>query len=32
MDQTTMNALIWGGAIVLLVLYVARRKKRKLMH
>jgi LPXTG-motif cell wall-anchored protein len=31
MDQT-MNVILWGGAIICLVLYMARRKKRKLLR
>ncbi len=32
MDQATMNTVLWLGAGVLLVLYIARRRKRKLIR
>ena len=30
MSQSTINVLLWVGAALLLVLYMARRRKRKL--
>ena len=32
MDNSLLNTVVWIGAIVCLVLYLARRRKRKLMR
>lgn len=32
MDQATINTILWLAAGVLLVLYIARRRKRKLIR
>jgi len=29
MDNTTLSAILWIGAALILVLYVARRRKRR---
>ncbi len=32
MDQSLLNTVVWIGAVVCLVLYLARRRNRKLMR
>jgi LPXTG-motif cell wall-anchored protein len=32
MDHSILNTIVWIGAIVCLVLYLARRRKRKMMQ